>query len=158
MTVEAEVSHNDSRRQAWEKYKQTDEYANIRRWALHEEHVDGSLWAAFLQGCESIRAELAAEREKNALLSASLRQAEAELVAEHRARERAENSSADIQTAVPDPYRSALDQIRGMELPYAPSGISSRAQWYLAATSWRLTAEQMQEIAGNALEVSDDGE
>jgi hypothetical protein len=37
-------------RDAWEAYKLTDEYANTRRWALHEQHVDGSLWAAFVVG------------------------------------------------------------------------------------------------------------
>lgn len=35
---------------AWEKYRQTEEYANTKKWATHNEHVDGSLWAAFLQG------------------------------------------------------------------------------------------------------------
>lgn len=35
---------------AWEAYKATPEYANTRKWAAHEAHVDGSLWAAFYQG------------------------------------------------------------------------------------------------------------
>jgi hypothetical protein len=35
---------------AWEAYKLTDEYQNTRKWALHERHVDGSLWAAFSEG------------------------------------------------------------------------------------------------------------
>ena len=35
---------------AWEEYKKTDDYANTRRWAAKDEHVDGSLWAAFEQG------------------------------------------------------------------------------------------------------------
>jgi hypothetical protein len=34
----------------WERYKQTDDYANTRRWALVDAHVDGSLWAAFSRG------------------------------------------------------------------------------------------------------------
>lgn len=36
--------------QAWERYKATEDFANNRRWALNEEHVDGSLWAAFYTG------------------------------------------------------------------------------------------------------------
>lgn len=36
--------------QAWEAYKATDDYKNTRKWALQEEHVDGSLWAAFACG------------------------------------------------------------------------------------------------------------
>ena len=35
---------------AWEAYKSTDAYQNTRRWAQHEAHVDGSLWAAFSAG------------------------------------------------------------------------------------------------------------
>jgi hypothetical protein len=35
---------------AWEQYKASEEYANTRSWALHAEHVDGSLWAAFERG------------------------------------------------------------------------------------------------------------
>ena len=35
---------------AWETYKASEEFQNTRRWALHEEHVEGSLWAAFLEG------------------------------------------------------------------------------------------------------------
>lgn len=35
---------------AWNNYKSCDEFKNARKWALHEEHVDGSLWAAFYAG------------------------------------------------------------------------------------------------------------
>lgn len=35
---------------AWNAYKATDEYANTKKWALHEQHVEGSLWAAFMAG------------------------------------------------------------------------------------------------------------
>lgn len=35
---------------AWNDYKRTEDYQNIRKWALIEQHVDGSLWAAFSQG------------------------------------------------------------------------------------------------------------
>ena len=35
---------------AWSHYLVSDEYANTRKWALHEQHVDGSLWGAFMTG------------------------------------------------------------------------------------------------------------
>ena len=35
---------------AWEEYQATPEYANTKKWAAHKEHVDGSLWAAFVRG------------------------------------------------------------------------------------------------------------
>lgn len=35
---------------AWTAYKDTEDYANTRRWAAHDAHVDGSLWAAFERG------------------------------------------------------------------------------------------------------------
>lgn len=37
-------------RVAWTAYQATDDYANTKRWATHEAHVEGSLWAAFLAG------------------------------------------------------------------------------------------------------------
>jgi hypothetical protein len=37
---------------AWTAYKLTDDFANTRKWAFYNngEHVDGSLWAAFMEG------------------------------------------------------------------------------------------------------------
>ena len=35
---------------AWEAYKATDDYTNTKKWAGYEQHVEGSLWAAFVQG------------------------------------------------------------------------------------------------------------
>lgn len=35
---------------AWKAYRGTPEYANTKQWAAHEEHVEGSLWAAFVAG------------------------------------------------------------------------------------------------------------
>lgn len=35
---------------AWREYQATDEYVNSRKWASDPEHIDGSLWAAFLMG------------------------------------------------------------------------------------------------------------
>lgn len=60
-----EVPLTHPMRAAWEKYKETDEYANARKWALHpdaeeRQYVDGSMWAAF---CEGWNAGLAARAE-----------------------------------------------------------------------------------------------
>lgn len=52
---------------AWNIYKQSADYANTRKWAKHDEHVDGSLWAAFYAGyfacavAESAQAPVAGE-------------------------------------------------------------------------------------------------
>lgn len=35
---------------AWAAHKQTDNYANSKRWAANEQHLDGSLWALFDAG------------------------------------------------------------------------------------------------------------
>ena len=35
---------------AWAEWKLSEDYHNSRKWALLDEHVDGSLWAAFTQG------------------------------------------------------------------------------------------------------------
>lgn len=35
---------------AWEAFKTSDGYANIRRWATNPEHTEGSLWGAFSEG------------------------------------------------------------------------------------------------------------
>jgi hypothetical protein len=35
---------------AWKKYQATSDYKNVKIWAMTEEHVDGSLWAAFAEG------------------------------------------------------------------------------------------------------------
>ena len=57
----AEVPLTHPMRAAWEKYKETDEYANSRKWALHPEaadrqYVDGSMWAAFCAGWHTAQA------------------------------------------------------------------------------------------------------
>jgi hypothetical protein len=44
------VAKDDPLMIAWEQYKATPEYINTRKWALYIEHVDGSLWAAFMEG------------------------------------------------------------------------------------------------------------
>lgn len=50
MPVEQPLPNDSQIMKAWEAYKATDDYANTRRWALHEAHVDGQLWAAFMVG------------------------------------------------------------------------------------------------------------
>lgn len=50
MTAMKPVAKDSPLMKAWEAYKLTDDYANTRKWAKHDEHVDGSLWAAFMQG------------------------------------------------------------------------------------------------------------
>ena len=57
MTWQTPISADHPLRKAWEKYKITDDYTKTRQWALHVEHVEGSLWAAFLSGwfaCEKL--------------------------------------------------------------------------------------------------------
>lgn len=41
---------NDPLMVAWSEYKNSEEYANTKRWAAKPEHADGSLWAAFEAG------------------------------------------------------------------------------------------------------------
>ena len=48
--VESPVPATDPLMIAWEAYKQSPAYANSRKWAQQEEHVDGSMWAAFMTG------------------------------------------------------------------------------------------------------------
>lgn len=50
MTASSMIPKDHPCRIAWNSYKETDEYKNTRKWALHDEHVDGSLWAAFENG------------------------------------------------------------------------------------------------------------
>ena len=50
MPTKTPVPETDPLMIAWQAYKATEEYANTRRWATHETHVDGSLWAAFVAG------------------------------------------------------------------------------------------------------------
>lgn len=64
MSTQAPLPKNHPLVIAFEKYKATPEYANTRRWALHDAHVDGSLWAAFSAGRES-QAELIASMERH---------------------------------------------------------------------------------------------
>jgi hypothetical protein len=40
---------------AWNAYKEREEYAAIRTWAGKEQHVEGSLWDAFMCGWMAFR-------------------------------------------------------------------------------------------------------
>ena len=35
---------------AWSQYKKSDDYGNSRKWAVLQEHTDGSMWASFYKG------------------------------------------------------------------------------------------------------------
>lgn len=50
MTTQTPLAADDPLMLAWKAYAATDEYANTKRWAIHPEHVEGSLWAAFVAG------------------------------------------------------------------------------------------------------------
>jgi hypothetical protein len=49
-SVMAAVPESDPLMVAWKAYEQTADYRNTRKWALQDQHVDGSLWAAFMRG------------------------------------------------------------------------------------------------------------
>jgi hypothetical protein len=45
---ETPMAKNDPCLIAWERFKQSDNYKNLRRWALHgEEYIDGQLWGVW---------------------------------------------------------------------------------------------------------------
>ena len=50
MSVMKALPENDPIMISWNKYKATDQFANTKKWAVYPEHVEGSLWAAYLQG------------------------------------------------------------------------------------------------------------
>ena len=47
------VNHNSPLWKAWLAYHKTEAYTNTRYWAQRQDHVDGSLWAAFVAGFEA---------------------------------------------------------------------------------------------------------
>ena len=57
MSATAEVPLTRPMRLTWEKYQTTDAYRNARRWAVWENNIDGSMWAAFCVGWEMALAE-----------------------------------------------------------------------------------------------------
>ena len=50
MDQQTPVSQGDPLWEAWLLYEKSESYRNTRKWALHDQHVDGSLWAAFMAG------------------------------------------------------------------------------------------------------------
>ena len=44
------VAQDDPLMIAWKAYQQTDAFANSKKWAAHEQHLLGSLWAIFEAG------------------------------------------------------------------------------------------------------------
>lgn len=50
MTTEAQVPDGHPLRIEWDRYKETEEYANALRWAEKEPYRSGSMWAAFAAG------------------------------------------------------------------------------------------------------------
>lgn len=60
MTTMAPVPNEHPLMKAWEAHKQTEEYANSKKWAANERHVDGSLWALFEAGWRAAKADQSA--------------------------------------------------------------------------------------------------
>lgn len=50
MTTTTPVDRDSPLYQAWLRYRESADYANTKQWATHDEHTEGSLWAAFEQG------------------------------------------------------------------------------------------------------------
>lgn len=50
MSIQTVVPQDSLLMMAWKVYESSEDFQNTRRWALREEHVNGSLWAAFLNG------------------------------------------------------------------------------------------------------------
>lgn len=51
------VAEDDPLMIAWRAFQATPEYANAYKWARYVEHIEGSLWCAFLAGRVSLREE-----------------------------------------------------------------------------------------------------
>jgi len=50
MPAMAPVPKDHPMMKAWEAHVATDDFANTKQWAAHEEHLMGSLWAVFVAG------------------------------------------------------------------------------------------------------------
>lgn len=55
---------------AWEMWSETEDWENARRWALHEEHVDGSLWEAFRAAYDAALIEAAGIAKRECMVRA----------------------------------------------------------------------------------------
>lgn len=49
------VPNDDPLMIAWEKYSTCSDYANSLKWAAHDEHRQGSMWAVFMAGWEAAK-------------------------------------------------------------------------------------------------------
>lgn len=56
MSTSAPMAKDDPIILAWKKYKESAEFTNTYHWGLHEGHLEGSLWAAFLAGYRALQA------------------------------------------------------------------------------------------------------
>ena len=56
--AQSKLLDDDPMMVAWREYKNSDDYAVLRQWALKTESVDGSLWDAFAHGWFAKFAEL----------------------------------------------------------------------------------------------------
>lgn len=50
MSSQSLVPNDHPLKIAWDKYKLTEDFQNTKRWVIHSEHVEGSLWATFMAG------------------------------------------------------------------------------------------------------------
>ena len=48
--VQQQVAETDPLMIAWKAYQETASFANSKKWAAHEQHLMGSLWAVFESG------------------------------------------------------------------------------------------------------------
>ncbi len=55
MPVETALPENHPIMLAWNEYKLTDGFENTKKWAMYEDHVEGSLWTAFVAGYNAKR-------------------------------------------------------------------------------------------------------
>jgi hypothetical protein len=64
MSTQVALPEDDLRIKAFDSYKQTEDYANAKKWASFPEHVDGSLWAAFIAGYQALYKEITTARKE----------------------------------------------------------------------------------------------
>lgn len=70
MTAMAPVPADHPLMIAWNAFKDSEEYPNVRKWGQYPQHIDGSLWAAFSAGfAASLHKEQLTPEEAKAILS-----------------------------------------------------------------------------------------
>jgi hypothetical protein len=74
MSTMTPVPNNHPVMLAWRAYQATPEYANTKKWAVHEKHIEGSLWAAFLAGCTAMTPTPASSRSAEETANGIVRQ------------------------------------------------------------------------------------